>query len=78
MVKTIKKFSTGERDVPVRLPVREDKAPCWLTELVGRPVTIFWHGVIPELTMKKDAYRFGVDFDLRHAGFTMRAGHLTP
>ncbi|MBC8723111.1 hypothetical protein F6X37_16415 [Paraburkholderia sp. 31.1] len=64
--------------VPLRLAVKQDEAPCWLPELVDRPATLFWHGVIPELGAKKDAYRFAVDFDLLHAGFTVRAEHLMP
>lgn len=73
LVKSRKKFSNGEATVPLRLAVREDQAPRWLTELVNRPATIFWHGVMPELTPKKDAYRFAVDFDKLHSGFTVRA-----
>ncbi|WP_131201178.1 hypothetical protein [Burkholderia pseudomallei] len=78
LVKSRKKFSAGAAMVPLRLAVKQDEAPCWLTEVVDRPATLFWHGVIPELAAKKDAYRLGVDFDLLHAGFTVRAGHLTP
>lgn len=78
LVKTLKKFSAGEKAVPLRLPVKEDIAPSWLTALIDQPATIFWHGVSPTLNMKKDAYRFEVDFDLRHAGFTVRASHWTP
>ncbi|MGF6371938.1 hypothetical protein OKW40_004688 [Paraburkholderia sp. RAU6.4a] len=78
LVKSRKKFSAGEATVPLRLAVKQDEAPCWLPELVDRPATLFWHGVIPELGAKKDAYRFAVDFDLLHAGLTVRAEHLMP
>lgn len=78
LVKSRKKFSSGKVTVPLRLAVNEDHAPCWLAQLVNRPATLFWHSAIPELNSKRDAYRFKVDFEKLHAGFTVRAGHFTP
>lgn len=78
LVKSRKKFSNGEVTVPLRLAVKQDHAPCWLTELVNRPATLFWHGALPELTAKKNAYRLEVDLDKRHEGFIVRANHFTP
>jgi hypothetical protein len=77
LVKSIKKFSNGEAAVPLRLTVNEDDAPCWLTDLVNRPATLFWHSATPELTFKKNAYQFKVDFDKPDAGVTVRARYFT-
>lgn len=76
-VKSGKKFANGEITVPLRLTVKEDDAPCWLTELVNRPATLFWHRAVPELTYKGNAYQFKVDFEKPDAGFTVRPGHFT-
>lgn len=48
-------------EVPLRLSVKLAEAPVWLTDFVGQTVTLFWHGVSPELTSKKNGFRFKVD-----------------
>ena len=40
--------------------------------------TLFWHGVSPELTSKKNGFRFKVDLDSPYAGIALRLGELTP
>ncbi|WP_322019396.1 hypothetical protein [Paraburkholderia tropica] len=78
VVKTIKPFWAGEKKIPLRVMVKQDEAPGYLTELVGQEATLFCHGVAPQLTASRIAYQLEVDFALKHAGCTVRRGRLTP
>ncbi|WP_228933821.1 hypothetical protein [Paraburkholderia saeva] len=78
LIESSKKFSVEATEVPLRLSVKLAEAPSWLTDFVGQTVTLFWHGVSPELTSKKNGFRFKVDLDSPYAGIALRLGELTP
>lgn len=78
LIESSKKFLADTTEVPLRLSVKLDGAPAWLTDLVGQTVTLFWHGVSPELAPKKNGFRFKVDLDSPFAGIVLRLGELTP
>ncbi|HKU28818.1 MAG TPA: hypothetical protein VJQ54_25325 [Candidatus Sulfotelmatobacter sp.] len=78
LIESSKKFSVDATEVPLRLSVKLAEAPAWLTDFVGQTVTLFWHGVSPELASNKNGFRFKVDLDLAYAGITLRVGELTP
>ena len=78
LIESSKKFSVDATEVPLRLSVKMNEAPVWLTDLVGQTVTLFWHGVSPELAPRKNGFRFKVDLDSPYAGIALRLGELTP
>jgi hypothetical protein len=77
-IESKRKFAAGETEVPLRLSVDLAKAPSWLIDLVGKQVTLFWHGETPTLASTKNGYQFKVNLNSPYVGITLRLGELTP
>ncbi|OAJ52598.1 hypothetical protein A6V36_13895 [Paraburkholderia ginsengiterrae] len=77
LIESRKRFLHEARKLPLLLVSSKKKVlPDYLPTLVDKKATLFWHGAIPGLTDKKNAFRFDLDFSSPYAGVALRFGEL--
>lgn len=79
LIESRKRFLHDAKKLPLLLVSNKKKVlPGYLPTLVGQTATLFWHGAIPGLTDKKNAFRFDLDASSPYAGVALRSGELAP
>jgi hypothetical protein len=79
LIQSRKKFLHGTGTLPLLLvPKKRNLVLDYLPTLIDQRATLFWHGVVPELADKRNAFRFEVDSGSPYAGIALRLGELAP
>jgi hypothetical protein len=79
LIESRKRFLHEAKKLPLLLVSSKKKVlPDYLPTLAGKRATLFWHGAIPGLTDKKNAFRFDLDSSSPYAGIALRSGELAP
>jgi hypothetical protein len=79
LIESRKRFLHDAKKLPLLLVSNKKKVlPDYLPTLVGQTATLFWHGAIPGLTDKKNAFRFDLDSGSPYTGVALRSGELGP
>jgi len=78
-VNTLKKFVCEDKKISLRLQTNSNNMlPEYLTNLVNREVTLFWHGDIPIISKSKVAYDFASVREEPYNCIAIRDGRLEP
>lgn len=79
LIESRKRFLHEAKKLPLLLVSSKKKVlPDYLPTLADKKATLFWHGAIPSLTDKKNAFRFDLDSSSPYAGVALRSGELAP
>ncbi|MCP3725908.1 hypothetical protein M3I53_22715 [Paraburkholderia sp. CNPSo 3272] len=79
LIESRKRFLHEAKKVPLLLvSSKKTILPDYLPTLAGKKATLFWHGAVPRLTDKKNAFRFDLDASSPYAGVALRSGEQTP
>ena len=78
-VQTLKRFDYENTKIQLRLQIKTNDALHGnLLNLVGKKVTLFWHGEIPLLSRSGKAYNFAQPQQQPYNCIAIREGHLIP
>lgn len=79
LIQSRKTFLHGTGKLPLRLvPKKRNLVLNYLPTLINQKATLFWHGVVPELADKRNAFRFEIESSSPYAGMALRLGELLP
>lgn len=79
LIQSRKRFLHGSGKLPLRLVSnKRNLIPDYLPTLVDKKATLFWHGVVPVLADKMNAFRFEIDSSSPYIGIALRPGELAP